>query len=214
MDRAYLEIIFLCGMILQVVFHAFYLLNNLSEKLHYFFNKKERVLLIFVGIGFLLLPFIYVFSTWFSYFDYNLPKWLGFPSALLYFFGVWLFFRSYTEMGVQWSPGSRTGEGHQLITTGVFKWVRHPMYAAYAIIAVDQFFMLQNWLVGPAFLVLSVPFYLHRVKREEQHLINYFGDEYHIYSTQTNALFPKIEQFDFSPLKERLKHPFGKKRID
>lgn len=196
MDRAYLEIIFLCGMVLQVILLWPYIGDFITRKRHNYFNKKERKFLLFIIVGFQLLPFIYIFSTLFSFFDYYLPKWLGFPSASLYCFGVWLFLRAYTDLGPYWSPGLEIKEGHQLVTTGVFKWVRHPMYAAFVAIAVAQVFMLQNWIVGPAFILLAIPFYLYRVQREERLLIKHFGDEYLKYMEQTNALFPKKELFN------------------
>jgi protein-S-isoprenylcysteine O-methyltransferase Ste14 len=196
MDRAYLEIIFLCGMVLQVVLHFYYTQYYVGEKQQSYFNKKERLFLFLVSIGFQLLPLAYVFTTWFSVLDYNLPKWFGFPSTMLYCFGVWLFFRSHSDLGHYWSPGLEIKEDHQLITTGVFQWVRHPMYSSLLAIAIAQIFMLQNWIVGPAFLILAIPFYLHRVKREERQLIRHFGDEYRGYMKLTNPLIPKREQIE------------------
>jgi protein-S-isoprenylcysteine O-methyltransferase Ste14 len=194
MDRTYLEIIFLCGLVLQVILHVHYIQNYISGKHIDYFNKKERLYLLFILTGFQLLPLLYIFSAWFSFFDYTLPKWLGYPATLLYCFGVWLFFRAYSDLGPYWSPGLEIKNGHKLITTGVFKIVRHPMYAAFSAIAIAQVLMLQNWIVGPAFLLLSVPFYRHHVKREEQQLIRHFGDEYLLYKVKTNALVPKPDQ--------------------
>ena len=203
MDRAYLEIIFLCGMVLQVVLHFYYTQYYVGEKQQSYFNKKERLFLFLISIGFQLLPLLYVFTTWFSALDYNLPKWFAFPSTMLYCFGVWLFFRSHSDLGHYWSPGLEIKEDHQLITTGVFQWVRHPMYSSLLAIAIAQIFMLQNWIVGPAFLILAIPFYLHRVKREERQLIRHFGDDYRNYMNLTNPLIPKREQIE--PVLEKLR---------
>jgi protein-S-isoprenylcysteine O-methyltransferase Ste14 len=212
MDRAYLEIIFLCGFVLQIILRSYYIQYYVEGKQQRYFNKKERLFLLFIFVGFQLLPIMYVFTTWFSFFDYNLPKWLGFPSTMLYGFGVWLFFRAHADLGQYWSPGLEIKENHQLITTGVFKWVRHPMYAAFVAIAVAQIFMLQNWIVGPAFLLLAIPFYLQRVKREERQLIRHFGNDYSNYMDQTNALFPKKEQIDFKLILSKLKFSFKKNK--
>ena len=192
MERTYLEIIFLCGLILQVILLIPYFLDYFPKQFYNDFNKRERLYLIFVGLGFQLFPLIYILSSWFSWFDYNLPKWIGFPAVVLYFLGYWLFFRSYTELGAAWSPGWKIAEGSVLVTSGVFKSVRHPMYAAFVVIAIAQIFMLQNWFVGPAFLAFAVPFYLYRVRREEQQLILHFGDSYLEYRKHTNALVPEI----------------------
>ncbi len=194
MERAYLEIIFLCGMVLQVLLLLPYFPDYLAKKYRHYFNKKERQYLILIFIGYLTLPFIYVFSTWFSWFDYNLPKWLGFPAVFLFGFGFWLFYKSYNELGSSWSPGFDVRTDSQLIVTGLYRWVRHPMYAAFLVVAVSQLFMLQNWMIGPSFLLLAIPFYRYRILREEQRLVLHFGDEYINYRKQTNALIPKIDQ--------------------
>ena len=213
MDRAYLEIIFLCGMVLQVIMLLPFLPKYIAKKYRVYFNKKERLYLVFVAITYLLLPFIYVFSTWFSWFDYNFPKWFGFPAILLYGFGFWLFFRAYTDLGSSWSPGLEIKEGHKLVTTGLYKWVRHPMYAALGAVAVSQIFILQNGLVGPGFLIVGIPFYMYRVQREEKQLIRYFGEEYGDYRKQTNAIIPKTEQLDFPQIMEKFKSIVIKKRL-
>jgi len=194
MDRAHLEIIFLCGLVLLIILLWPYINDHFTRKHLNYFSKKERLLLIYMFIGFILLPILYIFSTWFSFFDYYLPKRLGFLSAICYGSGIWLFFRAHADLSPFWSPGLEIKEGHLLITKGLFKWVRHPMYASLVLIAVSQIFMLQNWIVGPAFLVLAIPFYIHHVQREEQQLIMHFGNEYLLYMEQTNALFPKKRQ--------------------
>ena len=198
MDRTSLEILFLCGMVLQIILRSYYTQYYDPGENRRHFNKRERLYLFFIFVGFQLLPIIYVFSTWFAYFDYNLPKWMGIPAALLYSFGVWLFFRAHADLGHYWSPGLEIKEDHRLIKTGVFKWVRHPMYAAFVAIAVAQIFMLQNWLIGPAFLLLAIPFYLHRVKREEKMLIKKFGADYSDYMKSTGEIFPTIERVSYS----------------
>ena len=205
MDRAYLEIIFLCGMVFQAIMVLPYLPDYYTSKKHFdYFNKKERLYLLFAGFGYLLLPLMYIFSTWFSWFDYNLSKWLTIPALLLYGFGFWLFFKAYTILGSSWSIGLKIKEGNILVTSGPYKWVRHPVYAAFAAIGLAQILMLQNWMVGPAFLILGIPLYRYRVGREEQQLIIGFGEQYLSYMKRTNALIPKIEEFDFSAIQLRL----------
>jgi protein-S-isoprenylcysteine O-methyltransferase Ste14 len=210
MDRAWLEILFLCGMVLQIILRSYYAQYYDTGQNMKYFNKRERLYLLFIFVGFQLLPLIYVFSTWFGFFDYSLPKWMGIPAAMLYCFGVWLFFRAHADLGKYWSPGLQIKEDHQLIKTGVFKWVRHPMYAAFVAIAVAQIFMLQNWLIGPAFLVSAIPFYLQRVKREEKVLINKFGGEYLDYMNCTGEIFPKPSKIEIR-LPARFPRIFRKK---
>ncbi len=204
MDRAYLEIFFLCGMVFQLILLVAYIRRFILNNYWSYFNEQERQYSIFVLIGYQILPLIYLFSTWFSWFDYNLPKWLGFPAFALYCFGFWLFFKAYTELGSSWSVNTAVREGQKLVTDGLFKWVRHPMYAAIAAVAIAQIFMLQNWLVGPAFLITATPFYKYIVAREEKQLINHFGEQYLQYMRETNALFPRLDKINYTPILSKL----------
>ncbi len=212
MERAYLEIIFLCGIVLLLILLLPYFQFFIDKKHLEYFNKKERHYLIALAFVFLLLPIIYIFSTWFSWFDYSLPKWYALPAALLYFFGLWMLFRTYSDLGSSWSLSINLNEDHHLITSGLYNWVRHPMYAGLGAIAIAQILMLQNWLVGPAFLLVAIPFYLYRVKLEEKILISHFGIPYIDYRKNTNALIPKIKQIDFKNFGARLKLLIPKKR--
>ena len=205
MDRAYLEIIFLCGLILQIILLLPYLPDYFPQRFHRHFNKRERLYLIFISIGSQLLPLIYILSSWFSWFDYNLPKWTSFPALLIYSFSYWLFFRAYTDLGKSWSPGWEIREEHVLVTSGIFKRIRHPMYASFASLAVAQILMLQNWMVGPAFLILAIPFYKYRIRREERELILHFDEAYREYRKQTNALFPEIRNVSILLIFKRMK---------
>lgn len=210
MDRAYLEIIFLCGLILQIILISPYLQDYFPKKWHDYFNKRERLYLLFMCVGFQLLPLIYILSSWFSWFDYNLPRWTEFPALFLYFFSYWLFFRAYTDLGKSWSPGWGIKEEHVLVTTGIFKWVRHPMYAAFASIAVAQILLLQNWMVGPAFFILAIPFGKYRIQREEKQLILHFGEAYREYRKKTNALVPKMRNSYFALIISKVRLWFRK----
>ena len=209
MDRAYLEIIFLCGLILQIILIYPYLQDYFPRKLHQYFNKRERLYLLLMTIGFQILPLIYILSSWFSWFDYNLPRWTEIPALLFYFFSYWLFFRAYTDLGKSWSPGWGIQEEHVLVTTGIFKWVRHPMYASFASIGVAQTLMLQNWMVGPAFLVFAVPFGKYRIQREEKQLILHFGESYLEYRKKTRALIPEMRNSYFALVIRRIRRAFG-----
>ena len=212
MDRAYLEIFFLCGMILQVILLFPYLQKYLKNGYSHLFNKKERNYLNCIGIGYLVLPLIYVFSTWFSWFDYNVPKLVSLLALGVYCFGFWVVFRAWSDLGSSWSVGTEIQKSHLLVTTGLYKWVRHPMYAAVVAIAAAQIFLLQNWLVGPAFIVVAIPFFLYRIKKEERELIIHFGDEYLKYKKQTNSVIPRTELIDFTNIPGRLKLLVTKKR--
>ena len=83
-------------------------------------------------------------------------------------------------------------EEHSLVTKGVYKYIRHPMYAAHLLWAIAQVLLLQNWIAGPAFMVTSVPLYLFRVPVEERMMLDRFGEEYRLYMNGTGRVIPRF----------------------
>ncbi|MEE9566562.1 MAG: isoprenylcysteine carboxylmethyltransferase family protein, partial [Desulfobacteria bacterium] len=79
-----------------------------------------------------------------------------------------------------------------LITEGVFRYIRHPMYAAHLLWAIAQVLMLHNWIAGYSFLVVAVPLYLLRVNDEEQMMLEQFGEGYREYMQRTRRIIPHL----------------------
>jgi hypothetical protein len=55
-----------------------------------------------------------------------------------------------------------------------------------------QLLLLQNWITGLSGLICFLPLYLYRVPREEQMMIDTFGEEYLDYMSKTPRLLPRI----------------------
>jgi protein-S-isoprenylcysteine O-methyltransferase Ste14 len=79
-----------------------------------------------------------------------------------------------------------------LVTGGVFKYIRHPMYAAHLLWAVAQALMLHNWIAGFSLLVVTIPQYLFRVNAEEQMMLEQFGEQYKNYMQRTGRIIPRF----------------------
>jgi protein-S-isoprenylcysteine O-methyltransferase Ste14 len=81
---------------------------------------------------------------------------------------------------------------HALVTEGVYRRIRHPMYASMWLWIVAQALLLQNWIVGVAGVVGLVPLYLIRVPREEQMMLDHFGEDYQAYVARTGRIVPRV----------------------
>jgi len=66
------------------------------------------------------------------------------------------------------------------------------MYAAHLLWGIAQVLLLQNWIAGFAMLATSLPLYLVRIPREEQMMLEHFGEEYHLYMSQTGRVIPLL----------------------
>ncbi len=115
--------------------------------------------------------------------------WLG---AAVFAASLWLFYRVHKELGRNWSDSLEVREQHKLVTDGLYRYVRHPMYTAFFMWALAQALLLPNWIAGPAGLVGFGILFLFRVGREEAMMLESFGEEYRAYMARTARLIPHI----------------------
>ena len=80
-------------------------------------------------------------------------------------------------------------EGHRLISRGVYRFVRHPIYLGALLKCLGIPVFVSSWYGAFAWVAL-IPFVLWRVRNEEELLTEQFGDEYRAYKTTTNKLVP------------------------
>ena len=197
MERAFLETIFLCGVDLLILLEIYYLQNFGADKKILNVQKKKRTFLFIMILGIQVIPFIYIFSIDFGRTDYHLWRWLSFPVTFCYLFFIWLFIKALTEIGEWWAPGQELKEDLELVKSGAYFYVRHPMYTALIGISACQIFMIQNWIAGPASVLLVTPFIIYQIRREEFLLIKFFGDDYREYIRDTGMLWPKEDKMPF-----------------
>lgn len=92
-----------------------------------------------------------------------------------------------------WGNQIRIYENHTLVTKGIYKFVRHPLYSSTILMIAGFSFIFMNLLVFILNLVIFIPFMIYRAKQEEVLLTKHFGDEYPRYKEKTGMLFPKIK---------------------
>ena len=152
----------------------------------------DSALVMIASLGLVVAPLLYLATPWLDFGDYRLPAWTGAVGAPVFAAAVWLLWRSHVDLGRHWSGAPQLIPGHALVTTGVFRHIRHPMYAAHWLWGIAQALLLQNWVAGPALLVTLLPLYLVRIPREEKMLLEAFGDEYRSYMSRTGRLLPRV----------------------
>src|SRR5882672_9513636 len=174
------NIVFLIGFIVYVAIRGvFERRTRTNERTLRRLDTVEKTLLIFVGTGSLLLPVIYLFTPWLAFADYRLPPFAPWCGTALMVVALWLFWRSHADLGQNWSITLELRKGHQLVRHGVYRSIRHPMYASIWLFALAQGLLLQNWLAGWSALATFAVMYFIRTPREEQMMCESFGQEYH-----------------------------------
>jgi len=149
----------------------------------------EVVVLSFAMLGF-FVPLIWVATPAFSFAEYPLylvPFTLG---VACYALGLWLFHRSHADLGTNWSITLQIREGHRLVTQGVYRRIRHPMYTSLFLYSLGQMLVLPNWFAGPSYLVTFGVLFALRLQHEERMMVEEFGGEYTKYMSRTKRIIP------------------------
>jgi protein-S-isoprenylcysteine O-methyltransferase Ste14 len=183
---------FVCFVVYFYIRHVFMQRTKTEKKTVSRMDGLEKILLIAMVPPILLLPNLYLFTPLLAIADYRLPvivPWLGAVTMLT---SLWLFWRSHADLGQNWSVSLELREDHQLVTRGVYRFIRHPMYASIWLWGIAQGMLLQNWLVGWSVVPVFAAMYFLRVHREEQMMCELFGEEYREYMRQTGRLIPRI----------------------
>lgn len=186
------EVLFLAGFVAGSVIRIIYVTGRKGIKVEKKYgNVLDIILVSAAGIG-MDLPFLYLLTSWLDFANYSLPRWSGWIGTAIFAGAIFMLWRSHVDLGRNWSATLRITGQHSLITTGIYRRIRHPMYTAHLLWAIAQGLLLSNWLAGWAFLVLSVPLYLVRIPKEEQMMLENFGEEYRQYKSRTGRLIPCV----------------------
>jgi len=153
------------------------------------------VMMTVIKIGGLILwltPIVYLTNpNWMAWSKIGLPdsiRWLGVGIGILCVLGIYWLFNS---IGSGITPTSATRQEHKLVTSGPYRWVRHPLYTVGSSMFIAFGMMADNWFIAAlgvlAFIGMAI-----RTPKEEANLIEKFGDEYREYMKRTGRFFPRL----------------------
>jgi protein-S-isoprenylcysteine O-methyltransferase Ste14 len=129
---------------------------------------------------------------WIEWSKLNLPNWLriiGLTLALVSV--VWLWWVFYT-LGNNISDTLSTTESQELITTGPYSWIRHPLYAGGLLCLFAFGLAFEDWVILVYALAGFLIFRFRVIPTEEEHLVATFGEDYVSYQRRTGSILPWI----------------------
>jgi protein-S-isoprenylcysteine O-methyltransferase Ste14 len=147
-----------------------------------------RVVAFFLLMGVLVL--YVVGSPWIDALAFPLPDWLRWAGFALGLASLAFWIWTQVALGKEWSPQLQVREEHHLVTAGPYARVRHPLYTAMFGWGVALVLVTANWIFV-LLAVLVIVALVARVPREEQMMLEEFGEEYRAYMQRTGRFFPK-----------------------
>ena len=130
---------------------------------------------------------------WMAWAEVALPiwgRWAGVVAGLLAVPAALWVFRS---IGRNVSETVLTKRDHALVTTGPYRWIRHPLYTTAAVLLLAIGLVAANWFILLFALVAVVSMRRAVIPLEERELVNKFGDEYRRYMARTGRLLPRVQ---------------------
>jgi len=151
-------------------------------------GSRSGIILQGVAIAAAAIGSVRPYLAWFSP-----PAIAGYAAVSLLMGGaIILFAWSSSTLGKNWSIEARTLDDHELIRSGPYSRVRHPIYLAMLLFLLGLAVSLGHWFQ----LIVAIPLFLlgtrMRTDAEERLLEDRFGDGFRDYRRSTPAIIPKI----------------------
>jgi len=155
-------------------------------------NPADRIVTILAMVLSFLLLFSYYLRigplAWRFVPDTASVAWTG---IFLTWLGVAVAIWARYCLGQYWSARVTLKEGHRLIQSGPYAYVRHPIYTGMLLAMIGTALVVGEWR-GILAVALALAAHSHKAIREEALLAGEFGNEYAEYRQHTGFLFPRL----------------------
>jgi protein-S-isoprenylcysteine O-methyltransferase Ste14 len=120
------------------------------------------------------------------------PTWFRAVGLVIVCLGIALRVWAITTLGAAFRTTVEVEQGQAIVTSGPYRWVRHPSYTGMLLIALGFGIAFANWLSLALCAVLPSLALIRRIKIEEAELLRVVGEPYRAYSAQTKRLVPGV----------------------
>jgi protein-S-isoprenylcysteine O-methyltransferase Ste14 len=154
--------------------------------------KKGRRSIVATGsmIGFFVVFCVVIYLHWGS-FEINNIAVIIFGTIMI-IAGSVINILGRLQLKSNWANHIKIYEGHTLVNRGVYKIIRHPLYASIMLMLFGGSVAYRNWLSAVLTICIFIPFMYYRAKQEEKLLREEFI-EYQEYMKKTGMFFPKYK---------------------
>jgi protein-S-isoprenylcysteine O-methyltransferase Ste14 len=124
--------------------------------------------------------------------ELRMPASLRMAGVLVMWLGLALRVWAIATLGSAFRTTVEVEPGQTVVSSGPYRWVRHPSYAGLLLIVAGFGAALGNWLSLTVCVVLPLPAILWRIHIEEAELNHVFGEAYRTYQSDRARLIPRL----------------------
>ena len=141
----------------------------------------------------LLLPFLgYIINPdWMPWTRFSAPDAVRWFATMVGLAAVPMILWLFSALGDNISPTQATRREHRLVTSGPYRWIRHPLYTTGFVLLLSLMLLTGVWTLGVLAVFLLCAMML-RTPSEEARLIETFGDDYRAYMRRTGRFLPRL----------------------
>jgi protein-S-isoprenylcysteine O-methyltransferase Ste14 len=129
--------------------------------------------------------------SWMAWATLDVPDWIRWAGVGLGALTIPAVFWVFRNIGRNVSETVLTKRDHQLVTTGPYRWIRHPLYTTGSGLLLSIGLMHASWFVLILAAIAAVLVRTVVIPIEERALVEKFGDRYRAYMDGTGAMFPR-----------------------
>lgn len=122
-----------------------------------------------------------------------LPEWVRWIGVVTGALCSLLMYWTLSSLGKNLTDTVVTRAAATLVAHGPYRWVRHPFYVTAALLMASVTVLTASGLIGVSSLIVLVLLAV-RTPKEEQMLIERFGQQYRDYMARTGRFFPRISR--------------------
>ncbi len=153
--------------------------------------KKEKSSIVETGSMTIFFILIYLFLRFkIGSFEYT-TIYQVVIGLILMVFGTWFNIWGRHYLGKNWANQIKIYKNHNLVTTGPYKIVRHPLYASIIWMFYASSIVYSNYLVFILTTIVFIPFMFYRAKQEEK-LLKVNFEDYNQYTKEVGMFFPNL----------------------
>jgi protein-S-isoprenylcysteine O-methyltransferase Ste14 len=187
-----------------IILFTFFITTGISAFFRYQARKTETIsrrseglrwalVRLCIGLPLFLSIVIYIVNpNWMSWSEIHLPGWARWVGAVFAIGSLPWIFALFSYIGGNISETVLTKNSHELVETGPYRWVRHPLYSGSLLMLAGIGLMAANAFILSLVFISWVGVVFLIIPAEERNLIERFGEEYELYRSRTGKLLPKF----------------------